>query len=285
MPFWKQLLLNLYYCGSHPLRLWNRCCAVAADRVPIAVLIYHRIADDQASPWTISNRTFARHVRWLAQHFDLLSLEDAQRLLRQGANCRPSVCITFDDGYADNCHQAIPLLIKEQIPCTYFVTAENVLDGCFFLHDLALGTRALPNTIEELKAMAAAGIEIGAHCYTHADLGRKLDCRELHYEIVSAKEDLEQALGRRVRYFAFPFGLRANLSSQAFALAHQAGYQAACSAYGGFNFPGDDHFHLQRIPVDDNIIGMKNWTTLDPRKLNTVRFVYQTEQCPIVTRG
>jgi peptidoglycan/xylan/chitin deacetylase (PgdA/CDA1 family) len=97
----------------------------------------------------------------------------------------------------------------------------------------------------------------------------------LHYEVVTAKEALEEALDRRVRYFAFPYGQHANLSPAAFALANEAGYAGVCSAYGGFNFPGDDPFHLQRIAVDNNMIGLKNWVTMDPRKRRTKRFVYE----------
>ena len=49
------------------------------------------------------------------------------------------------------------------------------------------------------------------------------------------------------------------------------GYAGVCSAYGGFNFPGDDPFHLQRIHADDDLIRLKNWVTVDPRKLQETR--------------
>jgi peptidoglycan/xylan/chitin deacetylase (PgdA/CDA1 family) len=275
MPRWKNPLLNLYYQASRPVRWWNRCRAVWNARVPMLVLFYHRVADDRATPWTISNRMFARQVRWLRDRFELISLEETQRRIRRGANCRPSVSITFDDGYADNCHQAIPLLVKERIPCTYFVTLQNVLKGESFNHDLVLGRNLAPNSLEQLLAMAAAGVEIGAHTFTHADLGAISDPRLLRFEVVTAGEQLQAALGRQVRYFSFPYGHHANLNRYAFDLAHQAGYEAVCSAYGGFNFPGDDAFHLQRIPVGNDMIHLKNWTTVDPRKLSTPRFVYR----------
>ncbi|HUT14286.1 MAG TPA: polysaccharide deacetylase family protein [Thermoguttaceae bacterium] len=274
MPVWKQLLLSLYYHGTRPLRWWNLRRAVAERRVPVVVLYYHRVADDRANDWTISNRLFARQIRWLQSHFELISLEEAQRRIRTGENDRPCVSITFDDGYADNCREAIPLLIRERIPCTYFVTLQNVLDGKPFSHDLAEGNAFLPNTLEQLRAMAAAGIEIGAHTRTHAGLATIADPRRLHDEIVVAGEQLQQAVGRPVRHFAFPFGQYAHLSREAFAAAEKAGYEAVCSAYGGFNFPGDDPFHLHRIPADDVMIRLKNWTTLDPRKLDTPRFDY-----------
>jgi peptidoglycan/xylan/chitin deacetylase (PgdA/CDA1 family) len=247
---------------------------MAEDRLPVVVLFYHRVADNRSNGWTISNRMFARQVRWLRSHFELVSLEEAQRLVRSGANHRRCASITFDDGYADNCREAIPLLVKERIPCTYFVTVGNVLDGRPFKHDLDQQDPPPPNTLEQLRAMAADGIEIGAHSYTHADLGHNIDRRQLHYEVVTAGEDLQEALGHPVRHFAFPFGQRANLNSEAFEMAYEAGYETVCSAYGGFNFPGDDAFHVQRIPADDSMIRLKNWATIDPRKINTLRFMY-----------
>jgi len=275
MPFWKRFLLSLYYGGSCPLRWWNLHTASARGRVPLVVLFYHRIADDRANDWTLSNRLFSRQIRWLRAHFELVSLGEIRRRVVCGVNRRPCVSITFDDGYADNCREAIPLLTGQGIPCTYFVTLRNVLDGEPFAHDLARGHALEPNTLEQLRAMAAAGVEIGAHTYTHPNLARITDRRELHREVVTAREELAGAVGRPVRYFAFPFGQQADLNWEAFELARQAGYEAVCSAYGGYNFPGGDAFHLQRIPGDDQMIRLKNWTTIDPRKVDTPRFAYE----------
>ena len=97
----------------------------------------------------------------------------------------------------------------------------------------------------------------------------------LRHEVAAAKEELQALLDRPVRYFAFPFGQHRNLSLAVFESAKAAGYAGVCSAYGGFNFPGDDPFHLQRIPADGSLIQLKNWVTMDPRKLRTQRFVYR----------
>ena len=270
----RSLLLDLYRRGSWPYRWWWHRRAAAERRAPVIVLFYHRIADDGANLWTTSNHTFARQIDWLARHVELVSLDEAQRRILDG-NTRACASITFDDGYAENCREAIPLLVREGIPCTYFVTLENVLAGKPFEHDVAQGNRFAPNTLDQLRAMASAGIEIGAHTYTHPDLGRLTDEQRLEHEIAEAGQQLGDLLNRPVRYFAFPFGQRANLSSRAFRLAREAGYQAVCSAYGGYNFPGDDAFHLQRIAVDDEMIRLKNWVTVDPRKLGIQRFLYQ----------
>jgi peptidoglycan/xylan/chitin deacetylase (PgdA/CDA1 family) len=276
MSSWKQLLLTLYYHASGPVRAWNYWREASRDRLPAIVLYYHRIADDGANPWTVSNAMFVRQIRWLQERFEMVSLDEVQSRICHGYNPQPCVSITFDDGYADNCQQAVPWLIRQRVPCTYFVTVRNVLNEEPFSHDLVMGRPLAPNTLEQLRAMAMAGIEIGVHAYTHADLGAIVDPRLLHYEVVAAKEDLQAALGRSVRYFAFPYGLHANLNPAAFELAKTAGYAGVCSAYGGFNFPGDDPFHLQRIPVGNDMIHLKNWVTVDPRKLRTPRFSYQT---------
>ncbi|MCX7669270.1 MAG: polysaccharide deacetylase family protein, partial [Anaerolineae bacterium] len=238
----------------------------AAHRAAVVVLTYHRVADDRATPWTMSNRMFARQIEWLAPRFDLVSMEEAQRRLRAGDNDRTAVCITFDDGYADNCQAAIPLLVRRQIPCAYFVTLGNVLDGAPFDHDLKLGRPAQPNTVEQLRAMADAGIEIGSHGYEHVDMGRIADPREIQRQVLVSGLRIGKLLGRTVRYFAFPFGHGEHLSPAAVAAARQAGYEGVCSCSGGYNFPGQDPFLLARIPMDDSMSFLKNCVTVDPRK-------------------
>jgi peptidoglycan/xylan/chitin deacetylase (PgdA/CDA1 family) len=224
---------------------------------------------------------FARQMRWLKRHFELLSLEEVQRRIRSGHNGRPCVSITFDDGYADNCRQALPLLLREKIPCTYFVCNEQIFGGQPFPHDRASGHRFAPNTIDELRQLASAGIEIGAHTRTHCDLGRIAQPERLFDEVVQAGEELQVALGRPVRYFAFPYGQLPNLNPQVFHLAYEAGFEAVCTAYGGVNYPGDDAFHLQRIAVDSNLLRLKNWVTLDPRKDHLPRFEYESGTRPM----
>jgi peptidoglycan/xylan/chitin deacetylase (PgdA/CDA1 family) len=276
MPVWKQLLLGAYYYTTWPGRWWDAAIRAADGQAPIIVLFYHRIADDLANDWTASNSMFARQMRWLKRHFDMVSLAEAQRRIESGRNTRPCASVTFDDGYADNCTQALPLLLREQIPCTYFVAARHITDGKPFGHDVALGKPLPPNTPEQIRQLAQAGIEIGAHTRHHADLGKIHDPVELHDEIVGSKEDLEAITGKSVRYFAFPFGQHCNLSPEAFGIARDAGFDGVCSAYGGFNFAGDDPFHLQRIHVDNDLIRLKNWCTVDRRKLTmTERYEYR----------
>ncbi len=63
--------------------------------------------------------------------------------------------------------------------------------------------------------------------------------------------------------------------------AWREAYDGVCSAYGGYNFPGGDAFHIERIAVDDELLRLKNWVTLDPRKLRAAeRNCYQPREEP-----
>jgi peptidoglycan/xylan/chitin deacetylase (PgdA/CDA1 family) len=277
---WKRWLLPAYYYGTWPLRRFASSLASAAGLQPIAVLFYHRVADDFPNPWTISNQEFLRQIDYVTSHFEVISLADAQQRIRRH-NRRPAVCITFDDGYADNCRQALPTLISRGIPCTYFVATRFILRGEPFPHDAARGVPLAPNTVEQLRSMAAAGVEIGAHTRTHCDLGRIADPQELRSEVIGSQQDLQDLLGQPIRYFAFPFGQPAHLNREVFTMAREAGMAGVCSAYGGYNFPGDDAFHVQRLHADPYFPRFKNWLTMDPRLLANRRRYEYGARCPI----
>ena len=53
---WKQFLLNLYYHGSRPYRACVSPPRRGAGALPIVVLFYHRVADEQPTAWTVSER-------------------------------------------------------------------------------------------------------------------------------------------------------------------------------------------------------------------------------------
>jgi peptidoglycan/xylan/chitin deacetylase (PgdA/CDA1 family) len=264
MDQWRRFLLTLYRQASGPYRQRRQSRMTAAGRAPISVLVFHRIADDRANAWTTPTRTFLQAIRWLKPRFDMISLEQAQSRLRAGSNPRPAVAITFDDGYAVNCRLALPLLIEERIPCTYFVCTQPVLEGTPFAHDQAMGNHLRPNSIEQLRSLSRAGIEIGAHSRTHPDFGRITDPATLRDELVIARDELADAIGQPIRYFAFPFGGPRNLTADAFQLARSAGYEGVLSAYGGYNFADGDPFHLKRRGAEGSMARLKNWTTFDP---------------------
>lgn len=276
MNIWRETLIDCYYGATLPWRLrWNHRHA-RVGLSPVMILFYHRVADDHPSSWTISNRQFERHLDWIGQRFEFVSLAEAQQRIAQRYNPRPAVAITFDDGYAENCEQALPRLIKRKIPFTYFVSTGNILTGRPFPHEANADYQAPVNTIEQLRNLAASGGEIGAHTRFHADLGAIDNEERLYDEVVLATRDLAAEVGQPIRYFAFPYGLPKNLNDRAFEMCREEGLLGVCSAYGGYNMPGDDPFHLQRIHGDPQLSRLRNWLTIDPRKLAVPRYTPET---------
>jgi peptidoglycan/xylan/chitin deacetylase (PgdA/CDA1 family) len=197
-----------------------------------------------------------------------VSLQEAQRLIRSRNNRRPTVAITFDDGYSENLKNAFPLLAKRRIPATYFVSTDFVKSGRTFPHDLENGRHLAPNTIDELRRIADQGFELGAHTRTHCDLGAITHRDRLWDEIVGSAQELEQWCHVDVKYFSFPTGMPCNTSQLAVDVIREAGFfEGFCTAYGAWNWPGSDGFHLRRIHADPGLQSLKNWLTYDPRKL------------------
>jgi peptidoglycan/xylan/chitin deacetylase (PgdA/CDA1 family) len=267
---YKDPFIQMYYYASLPLRRRRTAQMAAAGTAPITVLFYHRVADDHPNDWTIATDRFKAQIEWIRERFEIISLLEAQQRISSGASSAPAVCLTFDDGYADNCRVAIPWLIEQGVPFTYFVATDHVAEGRPLEHDVRLGAPLAPNTPDQLHSMAAAGVELGAHTRGHVDLGAVRDEQQLHDEIVGSKRALEEISGRPVRYFAFPYGLQPNLSEAAFRIAFAAGFWGVCSAYGDYNVPGDDPFHIHRIHGDPSWARFCNSLTIDPRKLQRV---------------
>jgi peptidoglycan/xylan/chitin deacetylase (PgdA/CDA1 family) len=91
----------------------------------VLILLYHRVAKLDSDPWAlaVNPRRFAEHLEVLRQHARPMQLRELSQGLRDGNLSDRSVVITFDDGYADNLHNAKPLLERHDIPATVFVAS------------------------------------------------------------------------------------------------------------------------------------------------------------------
>lgn len=272
----KSCLIQSYRYATWPWRQMVMSQLKRQHALPVAVLYYHRVANEHPNSWTISEAEFERQVDWMQKNFDLISLEETQRRIRTGCS-RPSVSLTFDDGYAENCSFALPMLIERKIPVTYFVTTYHTAHNKPFPHDVERGQPLPTNTIDSLRALANAGVEIGGHTRNHPDLGSGLSDEELFDEVIVSTLEMEKLIGRPIRYFAFPYGLRKNLDPRAFKLLKDNGFFGVCSAYGGVNEINGDDFHIQRIHGDPNFERIINWLSSDPRMRYVTKYDWEAE--------
>jgi peptidoglycan/xylan/chitin deacetylase (PgdA/CDA1 family) len=107
--------------------------------------------------------------------------------------------------------------------------------------------RAEAMTWDELRALAAEPLcTIGAHTVHHYAIAR-LDQEEAARELRESADRLETELGKRPRFFAYPYGDAASAAARDFRLAREAGYEAAVTTRKGVLFEGHRD-HMTALP-------------------------------------
>jgi peptidoglycan/xylan/chitin deacetylase (PgdA/CDA1 family) len=99
-------------------------------RTRLTVLIYHRVlaAPDPLFPNEPDALSFETQMRWIKAWFNVLPLAEAIERLSTDSLPAGAAAITFDDGYANNCSVALPILLRVGLPATFFI-ATGFLDG------------------------------------------------------------------------------------------------------------------------------------------------------------
>ena len=214
-----------------------------------AILTYHQI--DLAPPPPAAFRSlyvapdsFARQMRWLKRlGYRGLSMRDLMPYLR-GEKVGKVVGLTFDDGYCNNLHHALPVLQDCGFTATCYVISQSL--GITHVWDLSNGVKQADlMSPEQIRAWSQAGMEIGAHTQNHCQLTSLPDEDALR-EISASKEELADLIGREVEHFCYPYGI---YEARHTAMAKTAGYQSATTTRRGKVQPGADLFQLHRIPV------------------------------------
>jgi len=91
----------------------------------LLILMYHRVleASDPFLPDDINREEFTAQMQVLKRDYRTFTLAEAARRLAEHSLPRRSVVVTFDDGYRDNCENALPILAEQGIPATFFVAS------------------------------------------------------------------------------------------------------------------------------------------------------------------
>jgi len=105
----------------------------------LLILIYHRVLDepDFMRPGEVDKNVFTWHMELMSRYFNVLSLKDALKKADEDNLPPRAVCITFDDGYADNYLNALPILNKFGLEATFFI-ADGFLDGGIMWNDCVI---------------------------------------------------------------------------------------------------------------------------------------------------
>ena len=193
------------------------------------VLCYHSVHPTKKFA-TVTPGQFDQHLQWLKQTCRVVDFHDIP--IDGPTQRKPTVAITFDDGFADNFEYAFPLLCKHGLTATFFVTSgliardAKVLER--FMDDRSAPLEDVrPMTWENLHEMGRHGMEIGDHTYGHPNLAR-LDADAALREFIRSRDVLTQRLGRDVRATAYPYGkYRRHYTRETMDAAREAGFARA----------------------------------------------------------
>jgi peptidoglycan/xylan/chitin deacetylase (PgdA/CDA1 family) len=214
----------------------------------IPILMYHQIEvppprGTALRGLIVSPSSFAKQMRMLRlMGYRGLSMRDLEPYLR-GDQQGKVVGITFDDGYQNNLLHALPALQANGYTATCY-SVSSMLGGTNAWDAGKVAQKPLM-TQQEWRIWHAAGMDVGSHTQTHANLKELLD-EEARQQIIQSKAELEQLLGAEVRHFCYPYGW---FQAQHQEMVRAAGYVTATSTRRGRVQPGDNPHALNRIMV------------------------------------
>jgi peptidoglycan/xylan/chitin deacetylase (PgdA/CDA1 family) len=206
------------------------------------VLCYHALSETWPHPIAVSPALFERQLR-LLQRRGFRPSSSAEILAGGGRLLH----VTFDDAYR-SVERAVPVLERLQIPATVFVCSSFADTGApLAVSELREDLVRYPQELEtmrweQLRELAARGIEIGSHTASHPHLTRLTDA-EVNDELLSSRRRIEDELGRQCKLLAYPYG---EYNQRVAAAARAAGYQAAFTLLAP---PSPSRYAIPRVGV------------------------------------
>lgn len=203
--------------------------------MPALILMYHDLADDYSHvppghrPYVLEPSIFRGQMHSvMAQGFPVLTVTQWCK----SPHPSHAIALTFDDGHVSNYNVALPILLEHQLKATFFITAGHVGTGETM-------------SWEQIRALHAAGMEIGSHTVTHRPPST-LDDKALRYELLESRHILEDGLSAPVTSVSSPTGF---FNPRMRTIARECGYRALCFGQVGLAADDGDPFSLNRVAV------------------------------------
>ncbi len=168
--------------------------------------MYHHVDSDRCSN---ELDIFEQHLKYIKENF--ITVFPKNDITKN----KNSVCLTFDDAYADFYYYIFPLLKKYNLKAILGVPSKYILNATSESKETRLGfehndlfknyEKATFCTYQEMREMLKSGlIQIASHSHTHTNLLE--DGINLKEEFETSKKLLEEKLNTKVDSFIFPFG-------------------------------------------------------------------------------
>ncbi|AQW49776.1 polysaccharide deacetylase [Streptomyces hygroscopicus] len=216
-----------------------------ANRGSVPILMYHAVANAPARATrglSVTPGAFAEQMALLGERgFTPISCVRLADAWRGGPALPPRpVVVTFDDGYEGVHRHALPVLAHHGFEATLFA-ATGWLRG----PHQAAGALDLMLDWGQVRELAGAGVEIGAHSHTHPQLDQLSDAR-LWFEVAHCRDLLTAELGRPPVSFAYPYGYS---SRRVRRVVRSAGFGVSLAVGNALAARGQGPYALRRVTV------------------------------------
>jgi peptidoglycan/xylan/chitin deacetylase (PgdA/CDA1 family) len=170
------------------------------SRTQVPVLCYHRLREwkpnEKASmkAYIVPVANFRAQIKMLADSgYTAITPDEYYAYLAWGKPlpAKP-VMITFDDTSGEHYTIAAPELEKYGFK------------GAFFIMTVSIGRPGYMSR-DQIKALSDKGHVIASHTYDHHNV-KKYEGEDYDKQMLKPKEKLESITGKKVDYFAYPFG-------------------------------------------------------------------------------
>ncbi|OGZ24840.1 MAG: hypothetical protein A2896_01610 [Candidatus Nealsonbacteria bacterium RIFCSPLOWO2_01_FULL_43_32] len=210
-----------------------------------AILMYHSVGRNKIF-FTVKPEDFQKQMACLsAKGYSVVPLARLAEMIKNKEEFpRKTVVLTFDDSFEDNYSNVFPVLKKYNFPATFFVATDfigkdqkNESTGIFFK------TLSWP----QIKEMSESGlIDFEPHTSTHREL-TGISLEEAKKEILDSKRAIEEGLGKKCHFFAYP---RGKYDEEIIKILKENGFLAAVTVNPGRVRKTSDLLKLPRQSID-----------------------------------
>lgn len=208
------------------------------------ILEYHTVTKTPTRDSEIYNvppEDFSAQLDYLQENgYTTITLQDFMRAKR-GKQTLPEkpIVLTFDDGYADNFTEMLPILEAHNMTAVIYVVTNFI------------GKEGYLN-LDQLKEMQKRGLEIGSHTADHIPID-KVSEHILDNQIHGSKQFLDWSGLETIYTFSYPNGA---VSDKLINYLKQENFLNAVTGDAGLNNFETDPFKLKRVHIRQPRLGI-----------------------------
>ncbi|NWF35543.1 polysaccharide deacetylase family protein [Mariprofundus sp. KV] len=223
-------------------RIYTLLGSRSADRR--VILIYHSVGGGELATGV---EQFRQQMTWLAEHTDVMALDNLLAQRSGDNNGRPKVALTFDDGYRSVHDTAAPILAEYGFPATVYLNSGHIRDDGHETSDAGQGHYPDEEFMswDEVLELQRQDWTIGSHGVLHLDLTQQTES-VISKELIDSKMDIERRIGMPCDHFSYTWGHNNSLVRNT---VRDTGYKTATACIHRALNTNADRFALPRLDI------------------------------------